>query len=101
MIDPNNDASSVEKVNGKQFTVHVIRKAQLIPLQSGTIDLDPVEIENTVHFLKSDNSKSKNNAPRDIFDDLLDDNVQAVPVDEHITLESKPVAISVKALPDE
>jgi len=103
MIDPNNDASSVEKVNGKRFTVHIIRKAQLIPLQSGTIDLDPVEIENTVHFLKntSGGNKNNNNSSRDIFDDLFDENTQAIPVDEHITLESKPVAISVKALPDE
>jgi hypothetical protein len=104
MIDPNNDASSVEKVNGKPFTVHIIRKAQLIPLQSGTIDLDPVEIDNTVHFLKNaggKNNSNNSNSARDIFDDLFDENVQAVPVDEHITLESNPVAISVKALPEE
>jgi len=102
MVDPNNDASSVEKVNGKSFTVHVIRKAQLIPLQAGIIDLDPVEIENTVHFLKNDGSRARNNnSARDIFDDLLEENAQGVPVDEHITLESKPVAVSVKPLPDE
>ncbi|MBS1596673.1 MAG: protein BatD [Bacteroidetes bacterium] len=103
MIDPNNDASSVEKVNGKPFTVHIIRKAQLIPLQSGTIDLDPVEIDNTVHFLKNSSSKNNNNtnSPRDIFDDLFDESVQAIPVDEHVTLESQPVEISVKPLPEE
>jgi len=103
MVDPNNDASSVEKVNGKPFTVHIIRKAQLIPLQSGIIDLDPVEIDNTVHFLKNTgkNNANNNNSVRDIFDDLFDESVQAVPIDEHITLESKPVAISVKALPEE
>lgn len=102
MIDPNNDASSVERVNGKPFTVHIIRKAQLIPLQSGTIDLDPVEIDNTVHFLKNANNKGNSTAPiRDIFDDLFDESVQAVPVDEHVTLESKPVAIEVKPLPEE
>jgi len=43
MVDPNTDAPSVEKLNGKEYTVHVIRKTQLIPLQPGNIDLDPVE----------------------------------------------------------
>ena len=33
MIDPNRDVASVETLNGKQSTVHIIRKAQLIPLQ--------------------------------------------------------------------
>jgi len=103
MIDPNTDASSVERVNGKAFTVHIIRKAQLIPLQAGTIDLDPVEIDNTIHFLKNTDGKNNNNTntPRDIFDELFDESVQAVPVDEHVTLESQPVAISVKPLPEE
>jgi len=104
MVNPNNDAASVETVNGKPFTVHVIRKAQLIPLQAGTVNLDPVEIENTVHFLKSTTHQKKQNSSdaRDIFDDLFNDNsANAVPVDQDITLESKPVAISVKPLPDE
>src|SRR6201999_3240685 len=32
MIDPGADAVSVEKLNGKAYTVHTIRKTQLIPL---------------------------------------------------------------------
>ncbi len=39
MIDPGTDASSVEKLNGKPFVVHIIRKTQLVPLQAGTVDL--------------------------------------------------------------
>jgi hypothetical protein len=101
MIDPNNDMPSVETVNGKPFTVHVIRKAQLIPLQAGIVDLDPVEIENTVHFLKNVSNQNKQNSSRDIFDNLLDEDVRAVPVEQNITLESKPVSISVKDLPQE
>jgi len=100
MIDPNNDMPSVETVNGKPFTVHVIRKAQLIPLQAGVVDLDPVEIENTVHFLKNVSGQNKSSS-RDIFDNLLDEDVRAVPVEQDITLESKPVSISVKDLPQE
>ncbi|HTS45551.1 MAG TPA: BatD family protein [Puia sp.] len=103
MIDPNSDVASVERVNGKPFTVHVIRKAQLIPLQAGTVQLDPVEVENTVHFLKNVSAQKKHssNSLQDFFDDLTDDNAEGIPVEQDITLESKPVTISVKPLPEE
>lgn len=103
MMDPNRDDASVENVNGKPFTVHIIRKTQLIPLQAGTVDLDPVEVENTVHFLKTTGreKRSSGNSAQDLFDDLFNDNIQGVPIEQEITLDSKPVAIDVKPLPDE
>ena len=104
MIDPNSDAVSVEKLNGKSFTVHIIRKTQLIPLQSGTIDLDPVEVENTVHFVKGaarQERRRSGNALRDLFDQLSDDNDTGPEVDENVTLDTKPLAITVKPLPEE
>jgi hypothetical protein len=104
MIDPNSDAVSVEKLNGKAFTVHIIRKTQLIPLQAGTIDLDPVEVENTVHFVKGGGRQERRqsgNAIRDLFDQLADDNTSGPEVDENITLDTKPLAITVKPLPEE
>ncbi len=54
MVDPGTDPGSVEKLNVKPFIVRTNRKAQLVPLQPGTIDLDPAETENTVHFFKGD-----------------------------------------------
>jgi hypothetical protein len=103
MIDPNSDAVSVEKLNGKAFTVHIIRKTQLIPLQAGTIDLDPVEVENTVHFVKGARQERRRsgNALRDLFDQLSDNNDMGPEVDENITLDTKPLAITVKPLPEE
>ena len=104
MIDPNSDAVSVEKLNGKAFTVHIIRKTQLIPLQAGTIDLDPVEVENTVHFVRGgarQEHRHSGNALRDLFDQLADDNTPGPEVDENITLDTKPLAITVKPLPEE
>jgi BatD DUF11 like domain len=103
MVDPNSAASTVETVNGKPFTVHVIRKAQLIPLQSGRIDLDPLEIENTVHFLKRTKPRhgQGNGSYKDLFDPFSEDGEQGVPVEQHITIQTKPVSISVKALPEE
>ncbi|HEY4062487.1 MAG TPA: BatD family protein [Puia sp.] len=104
MIDPNTDAVSVEKLNGKAFTVHIIRKTQLIPLQAGTIDLDPVEVENTVHFVKGgvrSERRHSGNAIRDLFDQLTDDDAAGPEVDENVTLDTKPVSITVKPLPEE
>jgi hypothetical protein len=104
MIDPNSAAATVETVNGKAFTVHVIRQAQLIPLQAGQVDLDPLEIENTVHFVKTSkpSGHGHNNASsRDWFDTFLEEQQQGVPVQQEVDLESKPVTISVKNLPEE
>ena len=103
MVDPNSDASSVERLNGKAYTVHIIRKTQLIPFQSGTIDLDPVEVENTIHFVKGGRQESRRsgNALRDLFDQLADDNAMGPEVQENVTLDTKPLTITVKPLPEE
>jgi BatD DUF11 like domain len=104
MIDPGTDAVSVEKLNGKSFTVHIIRKTQLIPLQAGNIDLDPVEVENTVHFVKGAGRQERRrsgNSLRDLFDQLSDDNDVGPELDENVTVDTKPLAITVKPLPEE
>lgn len=104
MIDPSQDAVSVEKVNGKNYTVHTIRKAQLIPLQAGTVDLDPVEVDNTVHFVKSTGHSSggghTGSSIRDLLDAMADESGYGPEVDEKVTLDTKPVPITVKPLPD-
>ena len=104
MIDPSQDAVSVEKLNGKSFTVHTIRKTQLIPFQAGSIDLDPCEVENTVHFVKGSGRPGagrSGNTIRDLLDQMNDESDLGPEVDENITLDTKPVTITVKPLPDE
>ena len=103
MIDPSQDAVGVEKLNGKNYTVHIIRKTQLIPLQSGTIDLDPVEVENTVHFVKSGGRGGgghSGNSIRDLLDAMTDEGGYGPEVDENVTLDTKPLPITVKPLPE-
>jgi hypothetical protein len=103
MIDPGTDAVSVEKLNGKAYTVHIIRKTQLIPLQSGSINLDPVEVENTVHFVRSgarQESRHNGGSIRDLLDQMMDDNNVGPAVDENVVLDTKPVTITVKPLPE-
>lgn len=104
MVDPGTDAVSVEKLNGKNFTVHTIRKAQLIPLQAGSIDLDPVELENTVHFVKEagrSEPRHSGNSIRDLLDEMQDEANPGPAVDENVTLDTKPLTITVKPLPAE
>lgn len=105
MVDPNTDVPTVERLNGKAYTVHVIRKTQLIPLQAGIIDLDPVEVENTVHFVRGSKQQearhSSGNPLRDFFDQMSDDDALGPEVAENVTLNTKPVSITIKALPEE
>ena len=103
MIDPGTDSVSVEKLNGKAYTVHIIRKTQLIPLQSGSINLDPVEVENTVHFVRGgtrQESRHNGGSIRDLLDQMMDDNNTGPAVDENVVLDTKPLTITVKPLPE-
>jgi len=104
MVDPGSDPVSVEKLNGKSYTVHIIRKTQLIPLQPGSIDLDPVEVENTVHFVKGggrQEPRHTGNAIRDLLDQLTGEQEAGPEISENVTLDTKPLTITVKPLPDE
>ena len=104
MVQPGTDAVSVEKLNGKAFTVHTIRKAQLIPLQAGSIDLDPVEVENIVHFVKAGARQEPHRSGdrlRDLLDQLSGEENLGPAVDENVTLDTKPLTITVKPLPEE
>jgi hypothetical protein len=104
MIDPSTDPVSVEHLNGKDYTVHIIRKTQLIPLQAGSIDLDPVEVENTVHFVRGQSGREtrrSGNTLRDLLDQMTDESNLGPEVDENVTLDTKPVTITVKPLPEE
>ena len=103
MIDPSNDRVTVEKINGKNFSVHIIRKTQLIPLQSGDITLDAVELDNNIYFIKADAASPKNSDPGfgGLLDRLFEPEPSGTPFTQHILLESKPVTIHVKTLPEE
>jgi len=102
MVDPASDPVSVEKLNGKAYTVHIIRKTQLIPLQAGNINLDPVEVENTVHFVRGGGHQEHHGGGslQDLLDQMMDDNSYGPEVEENVTLDTKPVTIAVKPLPE-
>lgn len=50
MISLADQQLGTEKINGKEFDVHIIRKVQLYPLQAGQFTIDPMEVKNKVEF---------------------------------------------------
>ncbi|MEO6961376.1 MAG: BatD family protein [Puia sp.] len=100
MLDPGNDQSTVEKVNGKNFTVHIIRKAQLIALQAGDIVLDPVETDNNIYFTKVEKRQSSGQGFGSLLDRLFDQDPRGTTFSQHLTLDSKPLTVHVKPLPE-
>jgi hypothetical protein len=90
-----------EKINGKEYSVYTLRKVQLYPLQSGNIQLEPVEVENRITFLRGEYADQ---AQGDIFFDILKDFADAnsprdAVIEQKILLQSAPVIITVKPLP--
>jgi hypothetical protein len=69
---PNPPQASEETVNGMRFKVFTIRKTLLFPLQSGTLELDPVEVDNHVKLVKLVKNNNNRKA-RDPFADLFND----------------------------
>ncbi len=91
MVEPDGSVTSTEVVNGKEYNVHLIRQSQLFPLQAGTYTLDPVEVENTVRFIKSEGDQGNP------FDELF--GTGGPMIEQTLSLSSKPVTITVKPLP--
>jgi hypothetical protein len=91
--------SDEESVNGKVYDMYVLRRVQLYPLQEGRYELQSIEVENTVKFIRGENT-----SPGRSLDDILR-SMDAVgdPSDawhkEQINLSSTPQTIIVKPLP--
>ena len=99
----NNNSAGIEKYNGREYNVYTLRKVQLYPLQPGTITLDPVVADNKVTFIKSEYAGTQRG---DMFYDMLQNFADATSpqdavIEQHVTLQSKAVEITVKPLPQE
>lgn len=94
-------ASSMEKLNGRDYNVYTIRKAQLYPLQDGKIGLECAELENKIQFIRESYAKNNASGFSDIFNDFANATVppEAV-IEQTVILRSKPVSIVVKPLPE-
>ena len=98
MVQPEANSPTVEKINGQLYNAHIIRKVQLYPLQDGSFDLDPVEVDNTVRFLRLEGNGNKISMQQ-LLDDYMNGVTDGRMEEQKITLASKPVTITVKPLP--
>jgi hypothetical protein len=85
-----------EVVNGREYNVYEVRKVQLYPLEAGKIELEPLQIENNVQFIKEAYAAKA----RNIYGEFTDAAIPPEGLDvQKITLQSKPTFITVNALP--
>lgn len=103
MMNPADNRGTIEKLNGKDFNMHIIRRSQLVPLQAGSYTLDPVELENKVQFLRTNApSASRSRNPMQRMIEAFMGRGETGEMEEHtITLRNNPVKITVKPLPQE
>jgi hypothetical protein len=99
MGDREPDKSYQETVNGKVYDMYVLRRVQLYPLQDGRYELQSIEVDNVVKFLRGDIDPKGGT-----LDEILRSmNAGADPADawhkEQIKLASTPQTIIVKPLP--
>lgn len=103
MVDPMSVPSTIEKLNGRDFNVYLIRKVQLFPLQSGPLELDAAEIENAITFLKAEEAIKNGGEGLSALlrafemDDIKNKGLET----EQVTIKSNPVTVNVKELPND
>lgn len=99
LVPPESNSNpTVENINGKPYNVHIIRKVQLYALQDGNLELEPVELDNTVRFVRMETSNNKNSVQQ-LLDEYLSGLSNGKIEDLNVTIASKPVTITVKPLP--
>lgn len=95
MVDAYNNHPEIERYNGQNYFVHLIRKVQLFPLQPGSFIIEPAEVESVIHLRNGTRSKSLRNI-RDLFRRREND----VSFDRQMVFQTPPVNIQVNALPE-
>jgi hypothetical protein len=101
MTQPNDMSYRVEKFGGREYNVYTLRKVQLYPLLAGELELGVVEIENNVHFIKAEYANQRQDLISQMFRDFSNSAIPAEGMEnQKVTLQSQPITISVKALPD-
>jgi hypothetical protein len=82
-----------EMLDGREYNVFIIRKAQLYPLQAGSIELETAVLDTRVEFIKENAEKNI-----DVFGGFTVDPSDLIV--QNVALSSKPISINVKPLPE-
>ncbi|HRG80932.1 MAG TPA: BatD family protein [Chitinophagaceae bacterium] len=92
---------ATEKINGRIYDVHTIRKVQLYPLQAGVFSIDEMELKNRVEFSRNRVNKK---TEQQIAEGMLgaEETTTAAEGTEvyETTMHTEPLKVEVKPLPE-
>ncbi|TDW99983.1 BatD family protein [Dinghuibacter silviterrae] len=105
MVQPEQGTISREMLNGRPYNGYLIRKAQLYPLQSGSLTIEPVELDNNVTFYRQAKPTKQQAPSGSVFDQMMqdfwgDEEGEGVPEKHALNLITDSITIHVKPLPD-
>lgn len=101
MVGLSDKQVATEKLNGRVFDVHTIRKVQLYPLQPGRFSIDAMEVKNRVEFSRSAiNRKTEQQIAEGMMGIDTDEPVAAGTDVFETTMSTAPVEVEVKPLPE-
>jgi hypothetical protein len=101
MEEPESDLPRTERLNGRDYNVYLLRLVQLFPLQAGTFELESMQVDNTVRFIRESvtrDQQSFNGLLRALGEEGLPPGAW---VRETVSLSSAPATVTVKPLPAE
>lgn len=92
LISSRDDVVERETINGVKFDVHIIRKVQLTPTQSGKLQLDPLVMSNKIRLV--DDNGNKSSLLNGVNENILSNGEYS------LTISSIPISITVNELPE-
>ena len=92
---------ATEKINGRLYDVHTIRKVQLYPLQAGAFTIDQMELKNRVEFSRSRVNKK---TEQQIAEGMLGAEEETAPEEGtevfETSMHTEAVSVEVEPLPE-
>lgn len=92
MVDAYSNHPEVERYNGENYFVHLIRKVQLFPLQPGKFTIEPAEVESIIHLRRSSRQGLR-------FRDFFRKKNSDASLERQMVFETQPLTIQVNPLP--
>lgn len=96
---PNNFSTPTRTYQGKSFNVYTLRHSQAYPLQAGSIEIEPAEIENEVTFVKEDFIRQQGMTGW-VDEYALSMMPREALVTKTVAVSNEPLTITVKPLPE-
>lgn len=98
MININEANHTVETVNGRIFNTSILRKVQLYPMQTGTLSIDPIVVNNLLEFKDDAHPSGKMVLEKEIATPQINVHVKPLPKTSPPNFEGAVGIFSVKAI---